>query len=93
MTKLHAVIAAHPQSNRAWVITTGSTAQYTFEVDQICGSEREARKELKDLKAMGFDDAKMRAFATWAEAEDFQDRVRDAGGGPFRPATKLVKEA
>lgn len=72
----------------AWVITTGQASQYTFEVDQIVGSEREARKELKDLKAMGFEDAKVRPFGSWAEAEDFQDRVREACGGPFRPATK-----
>lgn len=44
-------------------------------VDQICGTEREARKEVKDLKAMGFDKASFKPFATWSDAEAYADKL------------------
>lgn len=62
--------------HEAFAIITGKVSEYTLEVDQICGTEREARKEVKDLKAMGFDDARFKPFATWAEAEEYQDKAR-----------------
>lgn len=49
----------------------------TREVDQIVGSEREARREVKDLKAMGCDKAKWRRFDTWAEAYAYEDKCAD----------------
>lgn len=77
---------------QAWVLTTGKASQYTLEVDQIVGSDREARKELKYLKALDHD-AKSIPFATWAEAEDYQDRVREACGGPVKAASRKAQEA
>lgn len=43
--------------------------------DQICGSKAEAQREAKDLKKMGFDKVTVKAFATWAEAHAFEDRL------------------
>lgn len=45
------------------------------EVDQICGSKAEAQREVKDLKKMGFENVKMKAFASWAEAHAFEDKI------------------
>lgn len=61
---------------QAFVILTGKASEHTLEVDGIEGTERGARKEVKDLKAMGFDDARFKPFATWAEAEAYEDKVR-----------------
>lgn len=56
---------------RAWVVLSAAR-----EVDQIVGSEREAKREVRDLKAMGFERAKFAVFASWAEAEAFEDKCR-----------------
>jgi hypothetical protein len=53
----------------AWVILADG------DVDQICYSEREARREKRDLEAMGYA-VKIKAFATVAEAEQFEDKRR-----------------
>jgi hypothetical protein len=46
------------------------------EVDQIVGTEREARREVRDLKLMGFDRARWIAFGSWQEAEAYDDSIR-----------------
>jgi hypothetical protein len=46
------------------------------EVDQIVGTRREADKEVRDLKKMGFEDAYVKPFATWAEAEAYADKLK-----------------
>lgn len=71
--------ATKPNANAlgaAWVITTGTKRDGSLEVDQICGTEAEAKRELKDLKAMGHDDAKCKRFDSWLLAEDYSDSVR-----------------
>jgi hypothetical protein len=45
-------------------------------VDQICGSLREARKEKKDLERMDCGSVRIKPFATWQEAEAFEDKTR-----------------
>lgn len=46
------------------------------ECDQICGSEKEAKREKKDLISLGCENVKIKKFATWAEAEAFEDKLR-----------------
>lgn len=60
-----------PAQGPAFVVLSDSR-----EVDQIVGTEREARREVKDLKAMGCDNAKWKRFETWQEAEAFEDKIR-----------------
>lgn len=47
------------------------------ECDQICGTMDEAKRELKDLKAMGFAKVSIKAFDTWQEAHEHEDWLRD----------------
>lgn len=54
----------------AWVIIADE------EIDKICGSLADAKRECKDLRAMGCT-VKRIAFGTWAEAEAFADRWRE----------------
>lgn len=60
-----------PVSAKAYVVLSGPR-----EVDQLVGTEREARREVRDLKAMGFDKARWIAFGSWAEAEAYEDKAR-----------------
>lgn len=57
-------------TTKAFMVLDGEGA-----CDQICGTEREARKEVKDLKAMGFESARVKPFASWAEAEAYADKL------------------
>lgn len=45
------------------------------EIDQICGTLREARREAADLRAMGCV-TRVKQFATWQEAHAFEDKRR-----------------
>lgn len=44
--------------------------------DQICGTKAEAQREARDLKRMGFEGVKVRAFTTWADAHAYEDKLR-----------------
>jgi hypothetical protein len=44
-------------------------------VDQICGSAAEAKREVRDLKKMDCGTVTMKAFATWAEAHAYEDKL------------------
>lgn len=44
--------------------------------DQICGTMAEAKREAKDLRGMGFDSVKVKAFDTWADAHAYEDALR-----------------
>ena len=45
--------------------------------DQICGTMAEAKREAKDIRAMGFDHVvRVKAFATWADAHADEDKLR-----------------
>ena len=43
--------------------------------DQICGSEAEAKREVRDLKKMDCGKVTMKAFATWADAHAYEDKL------------------
>ena len=45
--------------------------------DQICGSKAEAMSEARDLRKMGFDEVKVKGFATWEEAHNYEDIIRE----------------
>lgn len=45
------------------------------ELDQICYSKREANKEKKDLKNMGFFNLKIKEFPSEADAYDWNYKV------------------
>ena len=57
------------QGAHAWVIVADG------EIDQIVGSEREAKREARDLREMGCT-VKVRQFDSWHAAEDYADKVR-----------------
>lgn len=59
-----------PHVARAWVVLSERGV-----VDQVCGSEREARREVRDLKAMGFEKARMVVFGSWQEADDYEAKL------------------
>lgn len=54
----------------AWVIIADG------EIDQICGSAKEARKEVRDLKRMGCE-ARSKRFPNWPAAQDYADGFTD----------------
>lgn len=43
--------------------------------DQICGTEGEAKREVRDLKKMDCGKVTMKPFATWAEAHAYEDKL------------------
>lgn len=56
-----------------YVITTGRRG-FDWEVDQVCESERDAKREAAQLRAW-CDNVKIHAFDTWPEANAFCDIV------------------
>lgn len=54
----------------AWVILVDKS------VDQIVSTEREAKREVRDLKAMDCGTVRAIPFATWQDAEDYEDKAR-----------------
>lgn len=46
------------------------------DVDQICYSKREADKEVRDLKKMGFDRVSAKKFDSAWKAEEYADKKR-----------------
>lgn len=44
--------------------------------DQIVNTMTEATREKKDLISMGCDRVRIKEFATWAEAEAYEDKLR-----------------
>jgi hypothetical protein len=47
------------------------------ECDQICGTRAEAEREKRDLKNLGCGNVRIKEFPTWAEAEAFEDKLRE----------------
>lgn len=60
---------------RVFVITTGYKG-FDWEVDHITEGKHIAEAHVRDLRAMGCDNVKVRGFATWDEANKFADKVR-----------------
>ena len=44
--------------------------------DEICGSKAEAMSKARDLRRIGFDEVKVKGFATWKEAHNYEDMLR-----------------
>lgn len=45
--------------------------------DQICGTKAEATREASDLRKMGLENVKVKAFKTWQEAHAYEDMLRE----------------
>lgn len=58
-----------------YVITTG-TYGFDLEVDQICETKAQAEREAKALREMGIEKVRIRPFASWQAAEEYEDKTR-----------------
>jgi hypothetical protein len=58
-----------------YMIITGEAGSPDKECDAIWDTEEQAKREAKDLRAMGLT-VKIRKFETWQLAEEYEDKLR-----------------
>lgn len=57
---------------KTWAVVTGRK-RFDFEVQIMVHSEAQAKREVKDLKKMGCEDARFKVFETEQAAYDWAD--------------------
>lgn len=57
----------------AFAVITG-TRKYDLELQIICTTKADAQKEVKDLKKMGCDDARIKEFDSESEAYEWVEK-------------------
>lgn len=60
---------------KTWAILTGK-ARYDLELQIVVHTEAQAKREIKDLKGMGMNDARAKVFEQEADAYDWYERNR-----------------
>lgn len=60
---------------KTWMILTGRKG-FDLECQIVVHDEKQAKREIKDLKGMGFDDVRAKVFLTEADAYDWLDRAQ-----------------